>query len=95
MNVIQNISYYYAKQKELDGVKTLFQNVVFGKVTKYNRIMSNAPVKLFTLYIALYVHNGTQAVVAHSWNCSRDYIKQLNKQLCAYLYNEMKKEGNK
>ncbi len=91
---LKDIRYYYAKQKEFDGAaKTAFQNVISVKVKKYNDKMSVAPIRLYDLYISLYVNNNTQEVVAEDWNCSRDYIKQLNKQLCKYLFNELNKEN--
>ncbi len=91
---LKDIRYYYAKQKQFDGAaKTAFQNVIVVKVRQYNEVMIYAPVRLYDLYISLYVNNNTQEVVAEDWGCSTDYIKQLNKRLCNYLYDELNKKS--
>lgn len=84
---LREIRYYYAKQKDLDKAsKEIAENAISEKVNKYNQVIKNAPVRLFDLYISLYTQNNTQAALAYDWDLSEDYIKQLNKQLCLYLY---------
>lgn len=83
---LKEIRYYYSRRKMFDSASvTVIHSAVLDKVEKYNLAVRNAPARLYDLYISLYVQNHTQASLAYIRNCSADYIKQLNKQLCNYL----------
>ena len=55
----------------------------------YNKIIVNAPVRYFRLYLALYHHGKTQKQLAEEWGVTVSYIKKLNKKLCVYLTNQI------
>ena len=59
---------------------------------RYNLIIKNASVRLYALYVALYVNNNSQSVVAEDWDCSVEYIKQLCKKLQTFILKELNKE---
>lgn len=83
---LKDIRYYYSKQKLFeDASKTIVQNTVLEKVSKYNQAMKDAPARLFSIYISLYVQNNTQTALAYDWGFSIEYIKLLSKQLCEFL----------
>lgn len=84
---LREIRYYYSKRELFDNVsKVVLPNSVLDKAERYNRAVAGAPVRLYDLYVSLYVQNNTQAALAYDWDFSPDYIKQLNKQLCEYLF---------
>ena len=87
---LKDIRYYYSKQKMFDGLaKSVVQNEVVEKATKYNEAMRKAPVRLYDLYVSLYINNNTQAALAFDWDVSCEYIKMLNKSLCEYLQKQI------
>lgn len=91
---LREIKYYYAKQKELDNAsKYTGQSAIIDRVNTYNKAMRQAPVLLYDLYVSLYVNNNTQSVLAYDWDCSTEYVKRLNKQLCGFLQNELEKQN--
>lgn len=83
---LKEIQRYY-KMKELVGEKAvLLPNVALVEKTKrYNKAISFAPMTYYTLYIALYINNETQKIVAKKWGVDESYICKLNKRLCEYL----------
>ena len=91
---LREIRYYYSMQKIFDSAEnTLKPALLLLKVRKYHEIMKNAPAKLFIVFVSLYVNNNSQAALADDWGYSREYIKELNQQLCEYLYQAFQKEG--
>ena len=84
---LKDIRYYYSKQKMFDhGV---VQNDVVEKATKYNEAMKKAPVRLYDLYVSLYINNNTQAALAFDWDVSCEYIKMQNKSSCEFLQKQI------
>lgn len=87
---LREIRYYYSKQKEFDGAsRWIGKSSVYEKVAKYNEAVCKAPLILYDIYVSLYVNNNTQLAVALDRDCSADYIKRLNKQLCLFLQTEL------
>lgn len=87
---LREIRYYYAKQKDLDGAAhTVGTSKISQKLERYNAAVRNAPIRLYDLYISLYVNNNTQLVVSFDWDCTVDHIKRLNRQLCLFLQKEL------
>ncbi len=91
---LREIRYYYAKQKEFIGVTdTVGASQISEVAERYNRAVRKAPVRLYDVYISLYVSNRTQMGLALDWSCSLEYIKRLNRQLRDFLLKELNKEG--
>ena len=95
---LREIRYYYGKQKELDGAsRTVGTSSITEKIERYHTAVRKAPVRLYdlyvALYVALYVHNNTQLAVALDWDYSADYIRKLNNQLCQFLSKELEGGG--
>jgi len=83
---LNDIRFYYSKQKAIDyASKTVVQSSVVDKVNKYNQAVKDAPVRLYDLYISLYVQNNTQAALAYDWDCSERYIAKMTKDLQEFL----------
>ena len=86
---LKEIRYYYSKQKEFDSYSVFVGNIIFEKVKAYNLAIQKAPIRLYELYVALYVQNNSLAALSYDWDLSNDYIKDLNKQLCEYLQEHL------
>ena len=83
---LRAIRYYYSKQKEFDkAAETVGESKVVETVRRYNQAVTNAPPRLYKVYVELYVHNNTQEAVSFDWDCCVEYIRKLNKQLCLSL----------
>lgn len=94
-NDLKDIRYYYAMTDNLKSVTKIIPPVaVEQKVQKYSRAMQNAPIKLYILYVSLYVINNSQITIADDWGYTSDYIKKLNNKLCEFLKDEFDKEGS-
>ena len=90
---LRAIRFYYEKKSDLErGAKHIGESAVVQLVEKYNAAVRNAPLRLYDLYVCLYVNNNTQAVVAEDKECSTEYIRRLHKQLCEYLQQAVGKE---
>jgi len=88
---LREIQFYYSKQKSLDYlVKTVAQNSILEKVQKYHEAVKDAPIRLYGLYMALYVENNTQGALAYEWTCSESQIKVLSQKLCEFLIKTFK-----
>ena len=90
---LKEIQYYYAKQKELDGAsRTIGASKITKKVELYNEAVRNAPVKLYEVYVSLYVHNNTQLTLSFDWDCSLEYVKRQLRKLRIFLKEQLEKE---
>ncbi|MBQ3220178.1 MAG: hypothetical protein IKA61_00405 [Clostridia bacterium] len=88
---LMEIKFYYSKEKEIKEAGNITGLIRLAETVKaYNEAVSNAKGQLYMLYVALYVHNNSQMVVADDWDCSVDYIKRLNRQLLQYLQGALK-----
>ncbi len=91
---LRAIRYYYTKQKEFEkAAETVGANKVEETVERYNQAVTNAPPRLYEVYVELYVHNNTQETLAFDCDCCVEYIKRLNKELCEFLLNYFKEEN--
>ena len=87
---LRDIRYYYSKQKMFDGLaNSLGQNDIVERAAMYNKAIQKAPIKLYDVYISLYINNNTQETLAFDWGVSSEYIKMLNKGLCEFLQKQL------
>ena len=83
---LKDIRYYYARKAILDSVKgDVGINKVRSMVDRYNKIILNAPLYLFDLYVCLYIKGYTQDKMAVELNVSSQYVQSQNKKLIAFL----------
>ena len=83
---LKDIRYYYARKAILDSVKgDVGINKVRSMVDRYNKIILNAPLYLFDLYVCLYVKGYTQDKMAVELNVSSQYVHSQNKKLVEFL----------
>lgn len=87
---LKEIRYYYSRKETFDEVESeLGENAVVDKVKKYNAVMKTAPIKIYDLYIELYMRNNTQESLADKWGYSTVYIKKLNARLYQFLQENL------
>ena len=83
---LKDIRYYYARKSILDSVKgDVGINKVRSMVDRYNKMILNAPLYLFDLYVCLYVKGYTQDKMAVELNVSSQYVHSQNKKLVEFL----------
>lgn len=87
---LRDIRYYYSKQKMFDGLaNSVGQNDVVENAMRYNKAVRNAPIKLYDVYVSLYINNNTQEALAYDWDVCCEYIRKLNKSLCEFLQKHL------
>ena len=55
----------------------------------YNEAVRNAPVKLYEVYVSLYVNNNTLLTLSFDWDCSLEYVKRLARELQSFLKEQL------
>ena len=90
---LSDIRHYYANIKDFERANTVIgKPSALNMVEQYNRHIKNAPLKLFNLYVCLYLNNNSQETVSIDWGCSVGYIKVLNRKLYEFFIEEFSKE---
>ena len=88
---LKEVRYYYANREMFDqAAKGVGENEIIKTVNRYNAAVQKAPVKLYALYIGLYVGNRTQEALAQDMNFSPDYIYRQHRKLLRFLQGEIK-----
>ena len=83
---LKEIRYYYGMSDLFRvGSKLVPPVQITQKVERYNKVIQNAPARLYAVYVGLYINNNTQAVLAEDWGYTNEYIKQLNNKLCEFI----------
>lgn len=91
---LRAIRYYYSKQKEFEkAAETVGASKITETVKRYNQAVTNAPPRLYEVYVGLYVQNNTQEALAYDWDYSTEYVKRLTKQLCEFFVDQFKEEN--
>lgn len=90
---LKDVRYYYSKKDDFDkAFLSVTVNDIFDKVNKYNDAVKSAPVRLYDLYLGLYVNNNTQFALSDKLGYTPDYIRQLNRKLCEFFQRAFAKE---
>ena len=88
---LREIKYYYAMKDKIESTLNLVKpTTTLQKVQAYNIAMEKAPVRLYTVYVALYMKNKSMTVLAIEWGFSFEYIRHQNNNLIKYLQNAIK-----
>lgn len=91
---LKEIRYYCSKRKDFENAaRTVGSSTAVEKVKAYNEAIKTAPIRLYDLYVSLYVNNNTQAVVAEDWGLTSDYVRKMTKKLYEYFISEFSKRG--
>jgi hypothetical protein len=93
---LRDIQYYYAHEKEfVSASRIIGDNSIRQKVMKYNDAACKAPLRLYYVYVSLYVHFNTQLEAAYDMDCSLGFMKKLNRDLCDFLLKELRPKDEK
>ena len=83
---LYEIRYYYSMKDLFDkGAEIISPSIIERKVEMYSNAISKAPAQLYAFYIAYYVNNDKQVVIASDWGVTTQYVKILNRKLCEYF----------
>ena len=86
MKDLREIRYYYSRKKGFDELKNEIEsNIIAEKVQRYNDAVKRAPIRIYGVYVELYIRNNTQESLADKWRYSTQTIKRLNGKLYDYL----------
>lgn len=83
---------YYNSRKELfdkfiaDGINS----DIVVKMKKYNDAIKSAHIKLYDIYIGLYIRCHTQESLSHDMQYTMDYVQKLNRKLIAFFQETIK-----
>lgn len=89
-NDLKDIRYYYGMKEMFDkSAYTIKPLAIIEKVNRYNRAMENAPARMLALYLALYVYNNSQVVVADDWQLTKEHIRNQNRKLLEFLQKSL------
>lgn len=87
---LREIRYYYSRKKELDyALDTVENSAIQSLLEKYNKVMKLAGIRLYSVYVDLYINNMTQSGMAASENLCLGYVKQLHRNLLDFLVENL------
>lgn len=86
-NDLKQIRYYYYTNKEdLERCMKETGNVVFLKlVEKYNSAITTADIRLYNLYVSLYMDSHTQDSLAKKWGYTTEHVQRMHKKLLLFF----------
>lgn len=94
-NDLKDIQYYYANKEAFDiGANEIGSNYIITLAEKYNKVIRNAPPRLYDLYVRMYLMNKTQETVGIETNFSWQTIALNCKKLMNFLVEELTKHEN-
>lgn len=83
---LNEIQLYYRWKEVFDKApREIRAERVYEILEKYHSVMRRAPVKMYLLYLGLYVQDRTQSALADEWGYTKDYIKMSNQGLIEYI----------
>ncbi len=87
---LREIRFYYINKETMDeAFQTTGQNEIMSLVEKYHKIMQTAPLKLYYLYVGLYIKGNTQEAYSMIVNYSPEYVQMLHKQLLQFIQSNL------
>ena len=83
---LEEIKYYYLQKEKLDAYMTeLTCSSVMQLVERYTNAIRRAPIKLYHVYVGLYIKGWSQIAVAREMGYTRYYVQILNGKLIEFL----------
>ena len=87
---LREIRFYYINKEKMDeAFQTTGRNEIVNLVEKYHKAMQTAPIKLYHLYVGLYIQGYTQEAYSIAVNYTAEYIQWLHKQLLQFLQSNI------
>lgn len=89
---LEELKYYYQQKEKLDEYRTeLACSVIEELPERYARVMRCAPIKLYHVYVGLYMKGWSQGALAREMGYTRYYVQILNGRLIQYLKENLDK----
>lgn len=94
---LKEVRYYYKMKHVFDrNSKEIYPRNIMWLIKKYVTAMEEiTDTKMYIIFTELYVNDTTQTDLADAWGVTRDYIKQMNKELTDFFVNYFDKKGAK
>ena len=87
---LREIRFYYINKEKIDeAFQTTGRNEIMNLMEKYHKAMQAAPIKLYHLYVGLYIQGYTQEAYSIAVNYTPEYIQMLHKQLLQFLQSNI------
>ncbi len=89
---LEELKYYYQQKEKLDVYMTeLSCSVIEELLERYSRVIRCAPIKLYHVYVGLYMKGWSQGALAREMGYTRYYVQILNGRLIQYLKENLDK----
>lgn len=87
---LREIRFYYINKAQMDeAFQATGRNEIMNLVEKYHKAMQTAPIKLYHLYVGLYIQGYTQEAYSIAVSYTPEYIQWLHKQLLQFLQSNI------
>ena len=92
---LKDIRYYYSRKNVIDKCfEDVGKSNIINVVNKYHNAICSAPIKLYDLYVSLYVNNNTQEVLADDMSYTPEYIQKQHVKLIKFFQTNLPEEEN-
>ena len=92
---LKEIKYYYSHKDIFEKAsKYIGAHSCIEKIHKYNDIIRNAPVRLYEIYVSLYLENFTLESLADKEGYSYVHIQRIHGQLVKFLEEKLNEKGD-
>ena len=86
---LRQVRYYHLNKKHLDiSLKNGIPNRITQITKKYNRLIKDAPILLYHIYVGLYIWGQTQEALAFDMDFTIDYISKCHKKLITFFFEK-------
>jgi len=91
VEILKEIRYFSGRKKELvKNINDLSSLKVTKKMEEIEEILSNGSIKLYDVYLQLYIEGSSQEGAAYSMGYTPTHMQRLNSQLITYLAKNLK-----
>ena len=87
---LRQVRYHHLHKKHLDiPLKDGIPNRITQITKKYNRLIKEAPILLYHIYVGLYIWGQTQEALAYDTGFTTDYIQKCHKKLIKFFSDKV------
>ena len=90
---LDSIRYYYARREVLEkAFDSVGKNSITDQIDKYNAMICTAPVKIYEMYVALYIEGCTYEKAAEILGYSVNYVYKSNMKIVDFFQDALNKK---
>lgn len=83
---LSELKYYYSRRKHIDEYASIIGKSKVAELSEiYQTAICQAPIRLYDIFVELYVNNHTWESLADKWSYSTSHIGRQAKELMDYL----------